>query len=721
MNISITPLFAFGFGNLAMLGWLAAAAAPLLIHLWSRRRHREVPWAAVAFLLAAIRKNSRRIRLEQWLLLAVRTLIILLVVLAVAEPYGSEFAGGIASQPTHRVLVIDASLSMACREGDVSRLDRAKQLAIDVVNESGAGDTFSVVAMADPPRVLVSRDASRGDAIVGEIEAIAQTDGGGDLSRTLELVTEALQDDIEERRNVDRHSVSFFTDLQQATWLPNTSDPDQLWARFAKLADEASWMLVDVGSPLVPNLAVTDVGVREPFPTLGRELTFEATLRQFADEPRSDCIVELLIDDNPVGSQTVDLPADSAAVVHFSHRFRDAGEHTVEVRAASDRLDADNSRWLVVDVVERVDVLIVAGRRDDARYLVDALDPDPNIPSAIRPRVISEGEFADTGLEPFACVFLSNVAQLTAGEADRLARYVEQGRGLIVFLGDRVVADSYNSVSAADGAALLPARIGELLRETQFGLDPLDYRHAIVAPFRGRERAGLLTTPVARYYRLEMPTGQAQAEVALATPQGDPLIVTAPRGNGQVVLVATAGSLASIDAASGEPWTAWPAWPSFLPVVREILAYAAAGETPNSFTVGTPLAGLVEPGERSDSLTLTRPDGRTAELAVTNSATGNDWTYDDTDLGGVYVARSSSTGDAQFYAVNVDTAESDLTQVDRQLLPPELLVRSDAGAYLGQSDSIVPHANWHRPLLWTAFGMVLVELGLAWIFGRGGR
>ena len=46
-----------------------------------------MPWAAMRFLLAAIRKNSRRIRIEQWLLLAVRTLIILLVVTAMAKPF----------------------------------------------------------------------------------------------------------------------------------------------------------------------------------------------------------------------------------------------------------------------------------------------------------------------------------------------------------------------------------------------------------------------------------------------------------------------------------------------------------------------------------------------------------------------------------------------------------------------------------------------------------
>ena len=41
-----------------------------MIHLLNRRKFRETTWAAMQFLLAAIRKNQRRVRIEQWLLLA---------------------------------------------------------------------------------------------------------------------------------------------------------------------------------------------------------------------------------------------------------------------------------------------------------------------------------------------------------------------------------------------------------------------------------------------------------------------------------------------------------------------------------------------------------------------------------------------------------------------------------------------------------------------------
>jgi hypothetical protein len=104
---------AFGFANLAMLGWLAAAAIPILIHLWNKRRYREESWAAIEFLLAALNKTSRRMWLEQWLLLALRMALVAVIVLAVAQPFWQ--ASGLAFAPGQRTLkmfVIDNSYSM---------------------------------------------------------------------------------------------------------------------------------------------------------------------------------------------------------------------------------------------------------------------------------------------------------------------------------------------------------------------------------------------------------------------------------------------------------------------------------------------------------------------------------------------------------------------------------------------------------------------------------
>ncbi|MCI0358861.1 MAG: BatA domain-containing protein, partial [Planctomycetaceae bacterium] len=60
----LSPFLAFWqFGSAWMLLWGLAALLPILIHLWSRRKFREESWAAMEFLLAAMRKNARRIQL----------------------------------------------------------------------------------------------------------------------------------------------------------------------------------------------------------------------------------------------------------------------------------------------------------------------------------------------------------------------------------------------------------------------------------------------------------------------------------------------------------------------------------------------------------------------------------------------------------------------------------------------------------------------------------
>src|SRR5438105_3634962 len=122
------PLAVLFTSPLAAASTLAAAASiPIIIHLLNRRRYRIVDWAAMRFLIAAQKQNVRRLKLEQWLLLAVRTLLLALLVIAMASvmPWaealwqrllpGGAVAGPAVSGRTHKVIVIDGSMSMTAR------------------------------------------------------------------------------------------------------------------------------------------------------------------------------------------------------------------------------------------------------------------------------------------------------------------------------------------------------------------------------------------------------------------------------------------------------------------------------------------------------------------------------------------------------------------------------------------------------------------------------
>src|SRR5579871_6135645 len=102
----LSPLLIWG----TLLG-----AIPIIIHLLNRRRFRRVEWAPMRYLKLTIRRNRRRVQIEQLLLLLVRmalpALLFFFLARPILNPTGLErwaFGGGRASQ----VVVIDDSLSM---------------------------------------------------------------------------------------------------------------------------------------------------------------------------------------------------------------------------------------------------------------------------------------------------------------------------------------------------------------------------------------------------------------------------------------------------------------------------------------------------------------------------------------------------------------------------------------------------------------------------------
>src|SRR5437868_712576 len=111
------PILAFAFISPAFFAaGVLLASVPIVIHILNRRRFKTVNWAAMEFLLRALRKNRRRLRFEQWLLLAVRCCVLFLLGLALARPLAcnQRSLASLAGQRSGlHVLIIDNSYSMA--------------------------------------------------------------------------------------------------------------------------------------------------------------------------------------------------------------------------------------------------------------------------------------------------------------------------------------------------------------------------------------------------------------------------------------------------------------------------------------------------------------------------------------------------------------------------------------------------------------------------------
>src|SRR5262245_27092561 len=98
-----------------LLGTLAAGI-PIALHFFYRSRFRNVPWAAMKFLLAALEQTSRRLKFQELLLLLLRVAVMLLLALALARPT-LRSAGVGRGDAVDAVFVVDRSMSMSARAG----------------------------------------------------------------------------------------------------------------------------------------------------------------------------------------------------------------------------------------------------------------------------------------------------------------------------------------------------------------------------------------------------------------------------------------------------------------------------------------------------------------------------------------------------------------------------------------------------------------------------
>ncbi|MBZ0300786.1 MAG: VWA domain-containing protein [Anaerolineae bacterium] len=169
---------------LALIGGLLAIPVILLYML--RLRRREVVISSTFLWQQILRDNEANTpwqRLRRNLLLLLQLLILAALVLALARPYITVPAVG-AGQI---VLLLDASASMNATDVENgTRFDAARREALSVVNTLGAGDTMTLIRVADTPEVLAPATNDR-IVLTNAVNAARPSNASADWSGALTL------------------------------------------------------------------------------------------------------------------------------------------------------------------------------------------------------------------------------------------------------------------------------------------------------------------------------------------------------------------------------------------------------------------------------------------------------------------------------------------------------------------------------------------------------
>src|SRR4051812_42831193 len=156
-----------GFLSPWFLGGALAVGLPVYLHLLRRHRNTPHPFSSLMFFERRTQSSIKHRRLRYLLLLSLRLALLLLIVLAFANPFITRPVAGIAGDRL-LLLAIDDSFSMRA----ATRLADAKQAALGVIDSRNASDRVQVIALDSNVRLLTqpSKDAGALRAAVQSIQ-----------------------------------------------------------------------------------------------------------------------------------------------------------------------------------------------------------------------------------------------------------------------------------------------------------------------------------------------------------------------------------------------------------------------------------------------------------------------------------------------------------------------------------------------------------------------
>ncbi len=658
----------------ALLAFGALAfTIPLAIHLLHRSRFRTIDWGAMYLLESVIRINRRRMQLSNLLLLLLRCAIPVLLAFCLARPVLTGFQSMPGDAPESLVLVIDDSRSMSAgKVGEPTRLEQAKQELVDLLKTMSRRDEVILILASNhdaPPATMGVSDA------VDRIRDLRATGGPVDIGRLAEAASEAVSQASHQQRRA-----LIVSDFQAHMFGSGAVESlDRLSQTFAEQTPKpvvGFWNFGN-GSEALPNLSVDSIEVDSPAVVAGRSTQYSATIRNASDDAVNDLRVIWSVNGVALEPRIASIDARSSTTSRLNHKLDQAGVYEIAVSVEhGDCLIADNRRSIAINVMREINVLLVDGQpsnrplEGETDFLAIALSPfafgGDDQPDAVRTNTVRvsrvPAELAKIAPE---VVVLANVRP-TDETKKALAKFVLGGGALIVFDGDEIKPLDYNAGWKCDeGVITFPATMGEIVGDTaakdaeirRIGeLNPQFTPWNLLAP--GDQRP-LGEVDVRAYRALTLaeseadtggtpPANAAASIVLLRMLEGDPLVVSAARGRGQIVQFGI-----PCDAA----WSSLPLRMVYLPMMQQLVLDLAGQGKAERVDVGQPInvplrdfdvmaaADAEQANQQGQiSFTVELPSGDEVSLRPSEDG-ATQLTWSDTRRPGTYRFRRSTASD----------------------------------------------------------------------------
>ena len=627
----------FSFLNTSILFAAAAALIPLIIHLFSKRKVKVIEFSSVRHLKAMQKRQVRKLKIRQLLLLLLRMLIIFVVVLAFARP--TTESGTIGSHAAvSAVVLFDNSVSMNRYVTDGNLYDIAKKRTADLLNNFGESDQVMLLPLAENLHENITVAFSSAQIAIDQLELLPIVYEKADLNKSMEHAVRNLSG----AANLNKE-LYIVTDLQRYS-LPDTVFLETL---------DATVYFVEL--PLEENencgIKAVDFGGQLIIP--GHDFQISATVGNQGNESKNDLIASLIIDGNRIAQTSFSVKGNTETVVSFIRSVSTTGFHSGYVEISDDKFPADNRYYFSFRIPDQFNLLIIDG--DNIGELLQlALTPSQAINQYWSVKRATVADLAAISFWDYDVIFLSGAPTLPKAYIQRLKSFLSQGRSLFVSYDGQTDTAFFNKNYAELTAVTItePARL-DFTRAGYYSFLSYEATHPIFSIFKMTDNK----PPEIKFYTLPKTSVDTFGKTLMKFTGDRPALVEANYKSGRVLTFA--GPIAP-------NYTDLPGSAFFVPFLSRIAEYLASDlsaydmDLYSGHNINRPLSDRIS---INDGVQLITPDLAEYQLVPTDKNGSLTLAISQAVVPGIY-QMNFNRQEIDRFAININPLESDLTSVD---------------------------------------------------------
>lgn len=547
------------FLNPFLLLGLLAIAIPLIIHLIQLRKPKKVRFSTLAFFQSLQESTLRHIRIKQWLLLAIRTLALLLLALALARPLLPAGSGSVSvqKQPAAVGILLDNSPGMGQVDQFGPYINQSKRIANEIISQGRGEDRFFIDVTNGASLELPGLGGSGASARIDEIRPENLGNFTLENLRSLIYRLEQAPQPVKYLYLLTDGQATQFADLQDHT--------EEMF--------EGSVRVITVGEAPQPNSAIVAVEL-ENGGGGGDTGLLRVFVRNFGESPLQNQFLSLVQDQQVVGQHAVDLGPGEEGSFLLDMVLSEESSVVGRLLLEGDEMTFDNTRFVSLRRPVSRRVLLAeeesSGSSGFPSYLPAVMEASLDGNQSIE---WVRGDLDQvTDPEGWDAVVLDGIARIPDYIQDELIRFVQEGGGLFFLPSADGDLNSYNRFLERGAVGRFSGILGSYGSfQAVTRLSPIREGHPLFEGiFETTEGEDLRINLPEIYYLYQLEREQSgNALPLLETSAGYPILLEHRIGSGRF-LVSSVGT---------DPgWSDLPVKPIFAPLFYRAVHYLAMSD-----------------------------------------------------------------------------------------------------------------------------------------------